>query len=180
MSKGEPSNILRGFENLADILKGPHPEKQAKILGSVFGRTDFSRIFIFGSRILGCRIFFSSFLWEKVPRKILQENPRENPPKFTQQKSPTHFCRGPFQKNRSKVGFGGGGDKYKIGPNYMSCCILIFYMFFCSGPGKGGVRGARKKGSRFLLKVPQGYLRGERGGHWSGGCLRGLYGVGGG
>ena len=31
-----------------------------------------------------------SFLWGKVPRKILQENPRKNPPKFIQQKSPTH------------------------------------------------------------------------------------------
>ena len=29
-----------------------------------------------------------------MPRKILQENPRQNPPNFTQQKSPTHFCRG--------------------------------------------------------------------------------------
>ena len=38
--------------------------------------------------------FFSSFLWGKVPRKILQENPRQTPPKFIQQKSPTHFCRG--------------------------------------------------------------------------------------
>ena len=34
---------------------------------------------------------------EKVPRKILQENPRQNPPKFIQQKSPTHFCRGAGQ-----------------------------------------------------------------------------------
>ena len=29
-----------------------------------------------------------------MPRKILQENPRQNPPNFIQQKSPTHFCRG--------------------------------------------------------------------------------------
>ena len=43
---------------------------------------------------MGRADFFSSFLWEKVPRKILQENPRQNPPKLTQQKSPTHFCRG--------------------------------------------------------------------------------------
>ena len=42
-----------------------------------------------GFLFLGRRIFsrisspdlFSSFLWEKVPRKILQENPRQNPPK---------------------------------------------------------------------------------------------------
>ena len=37
--------------------------------------------------------FFSSFLWEKVPRKILQENPRENPPKFIQQKSSNTFLQ---------------------------------------------------------------------------------------
>ena len=58
--------------------------------------------YVFHSRplFLGRRIssrilsgFFSSSLWEKVPRKILQENPRQNPPKFIQQKSPTHFCR---------------------------------------------------------------------------------------
>ena len=56
------------------------------------------RGFLFLSRRIFPRIFspdfFSSFLWEKVPRKILQENPRQNPPKFIQQKSPTHFCRG--------------------------------------------------------------------------------------
>ena len=40
------------------------------------------------------RIFSPHSLWEKVPRKILQENPRQNPPKLTQQKSLTHFCRG--------------------------------------------------------------------------------------
>ena len=40
------------------------------------------------------RIFSPHFCGEKVPRKILQENPRQNPPKFIQQKSPTHFCRG--------------------------------------------------------------------------------------
>ena len=50
------------------------------------GRRIFSRIF--------SPDLFSSFLWEKVPRKILQENPRQNPPKFIQQKSLTHFCRG--------------------------------------------------------------------------------------
>ena len=38
--------------------------------------------------------FFSSFLWGQVPRKILQENPWQNPPNFAQQKSTTYFCRG--------------------------------------------------------------------------------------
>ena len=71
------------------------------LLGSVFGRTDFSRIFIFGPPdffvdfVAG---FFSSFSREKVPRKILQENPQRNPLKFTQQKSPTYF----LQRGRDK------------------------------------------------------------------------------
>ena len=54
-----------------------------------------------GFLFLGCWILpqifspdFFSFLWEKVPRKVLQENPQQNPPKIIRQKSPTHFCRG--------------------------------------------------------------------------------------
>ena len=70
-------------------------------MSNCWGRVLAERIFR-GFLFLGRRIFsrifspdfFSSFLWEKVPRKILQENPRQNPPKFIQQKSPTHFCRG--------------------------------------------------------------------------------------
>ena len=66
------------------------------ILGSGFGRTNF-RGFLFLGRRIFLRVFspdfFSSFLWEKVPRKILQENPRENPPKCIQQKSSDTFLR---------------------------------------------------------------------------------------
>ena len=66
-------------------------------LGSVSGRTEFLRI-LFLSRRISSRILspdlFSSFLWEKLPRKILHEIPQQNPPKFVQQKSPTTFCRG--------------------------------------------------------------------------------------
>ena len=67
-----------------------------------FWQNGFFRGFLFLSRRISSRIlspdFFSSFLWEKVPRKILQENPRQNPPKFIQQKSPTIFCRGAGQR----------------------------------------------------------------------------------
>ena len=67
--------------------------KKNKVLGSVFGRTDFSQIFFFGRRIFSQILspdFFSSFLWERVPRTILQENP----PKFIPQKSlPRHAFR---------------------------------------------------------------------------------------
>ena len=67
------------------------------VLGSVFDSEGFFADFYcwarFFSRILSPDFFSSSF-GEKVPRKILQENPLQKPPKFTQQKSPTHFCRG--------------------------------------------------------------------------------------
>ena len=66
------------------------------MLGSVFGRADFSRILCLGRRIFSRILsldFFSSFLWEKVPRKILQENPRQNPPNLHNKNPPTHFCR---------------------------------------------------------------------------------------
>ena len=65
-------------------------------LGSDFGRTDFSRIFIFGPPDFFVDFlagFFLLIFVGKVPRKILQENPRENPPKFIQQNPPTPFCR---------------------------------------------------------------------------------------
>ena len=58
---------------------------QKQVTVDVFGRTDFSWIFIFeppdfvADSVAG---FFSSFLCEKVPRKILQENHRQNPPNF--------------------------------------------------------------------------------------------------
>ena len=84
------------------------PRFSVQRLGSAFGRTDFSRILFLGRRIFSrenvwaagffrdflARFFLLIFLGEEVPRKILQENPQRNPPKFTQQKSPTCFCRG--------------------------------------------------------------------------------------
>ena len=41
---------------------------------------------------------------QKMPRKILQENRQQNPPKFVQQNSPTTFCRGAGPAN-DKHGF---------------------------------------------------------------------------
>ena len=69
-----------------------HPPPQ--ILGPVFGRTDSSRSFIFGQLdfFADFVVGFSLLIFVRtVPRKVLQENPRRNPPKFTQQKSPTHI-----------------------------------------------------------------------------------------
>ena len=73
-----------------------------------FWQNGFFRGFLFlGRRIFFCsRIlspnFFSSFLWEKVPRKILQENPRQNGAKTIQNlynKNPRHMsAEGPGQQ----------------------------------------------------------------------------------
>ena len=89
-----PSNFTTRFW----VVAGP---AFLRIVSIFYGRFLAERIFR-GFLFLGRRIFsrifapdfFFSFLWEKVPRKSLQENPRQNPPKFKQQKSPTHFCRG--------------------------------------------------------------------------------------
>ena len=90
------------FFHLEAILRLRHwnvatQSKVLQVLGLVFGRTDFSRIFMFGPPVFFrgfCRQFFSPHFREKKSPEILQENPRQNPPKFIQQKSPTHFCRG--------------------------------------------------------------------------------------
>ena len=65
----------------------------------------FGGFFFFLSRRIFLRISlpecFSSFMWEKAPRKILQENLWQNPPKLMQQKSPTHSCRGAGPKKKA-------------------------------------------------------------------------------
>ena len=43
-------------------------------------------------------ILLSLLFWGEVPRKLFLEDPRQNPPKFIHQKSPTYFCRGPGQE----------------------------------------------------------------------------------
>ena len=65
--------------------------RTSAMLGSGYGRTDFSQIFFRGFLLLSRRIFsrilppdFPSHFVGKKPRKILQENPRQNPPKFVQ------------------------------------------------------------------------------------------------
>ena len=65
--------------------------KRKRTIRAGFWQNGFFADFYFWAAGFFSRIFspefFSSFLWEKVPRKILQENPRENPPNFIQQKS---------------------------------------------------------------------------------------------
>ena len=88
--------IFKSLRSESISLRCVFAEKPNLLLGPAFGRTDFSRIFIFeppdffADFLAG---FFSSFLWEKVPRKILRENPRQNPPKFIQQKSSNTFLQ---------------------------------------------------------------------------------------
>ena len=54
------------------------------------------------SRILSPEcVFCSHFFWEEVPRKTLQENPRQDPPKVIPRKSPQHSsAEGPGQRLR--------------------------------------------------------------------------------
>ena len=71
-------------------------------LGSAFGRTDFSRIFIFEPQDFFADLvagFFLLIFVGKVPRKILQENPRQNPPQILYNKNPRHIsAEGPGQE----------------------------------------------------------------------------------
>ena len=62
-----------------------------------FGRTDFARILIFEPPDLFAELF-SSLLWEKVPRKILQKSPDKILQvllTFVQPKSLAIYCEGP-------------------------------------------------------------------------------------
>ena len=78
------------FENAAIFLRLQF------FIGSVFGRTDFPRNFIFEqpdfSRISSPDIF--SFSWEKVPSQILQENPPAKSSKIYATKIPDTFLQG--------------------------------------------------------------------------------------
>ena len=86
--------LCRFFKSHRNFLQGIWNDNDQ---GRFLAERIFSRIFIFGPPDF-FTAFFSSFLWAKVPRKVLQENPpgkpRQIPPKLIQPKSPTHFCRG--------------------------------------------------------------------------------------
>ena len=77
-----PRRVFSGVGGGACIKFGPVPKSAplcsvVHLLGSVFGRRDSSRIFIFESHNFFAD-FIASFLWGnfKMPRKILQDNPR--------------------------------------------------------------------------------------------------------
>ena len=94
VSKRAPTLGLRKKSSIADC-EDEKPKsncKQARLDIRVgFWQNGFSRIFIFGPPDFFADFlagfFLLIFVGEKVPRKILQENPRENPPIFIQQKS---------------------------------------------------------------------------------------------
>ena len=111
-----------------DTFCPPPPLRIPKRLGSDFGRTDFSRIFIFGPPDFFADFlagFFLLIFVGKVPRKILQENPRENPPKFIQQKSSDTLLQiGWGKKEGSRDCFGEGSKRGS-------------WKLFCSGHFEG-------------------------------------------
>ena len=69
---------------------GPH-NIDAHLLGSGFGRTDFVVDFYVLAAGFPRPIFSPHFCGEKVPRKILQENPLQNPLQNLYSKSPRHI-----------------------------------------------------------------------------------------
>ena len=96
----DPLLQVRADTRRVTILPQKAPAKLVQcwpaIFGSDFGRTDFSRIFIFGPRIFS-RIFspdfFSSFLWEKCPEKSSRKIPEKILQNLYNKNPPTHFCR---------------------------------------------------------------------------------------
>ena len=110
---------------------------------TVFGRTDFSRIFIFeppdffADFLAG---FFLLIFVGKVPRKILQENPRENPPKCIQQKSSDTFLQIGRGRKTGKVNFCTGAGR------------KAFFEFFRpdSGPPPPGTYASTAKKGKFI------------------------------
>ena len=65
--------------------------------GSVFGRTDFSRIYIFGPPDSFADFVAGFFLLILVGKSAQKNRPGKSPAKsskFILQESPTHFCRG--------------------------------------------------------------------------------------
>ena len=64
------------------------------MLGPVFGRMNLLQSFISEPPFFFVRHrIFALILWERVARKVLQENPWQNLPNFVHRKSPTHSCR---------------------------------------------------------------------------------------
>ena len=145
--------FFRPHRNPPRICTGEvHETTTNQVLGPAFGRTDFSRIFIleppdfFADFLAG---LFLLILWEEVPRNILQENPRENPPKLIQQNPPTHFCRLPRAT---------GGFRIRYVSFFSSCSV--------AGKGRRSPRQAWGGGSvRIDKRVggARGQGEGERG-----------------
>ena len=82
--------LPRGFQNYSQT-----PSR--KVLGSVFGRTDYSRIFIFGPPDCFADFVAGLFLLIFVGKSAQKNPPRKSPAKSSKictTKSPTHFCRG--------------------------------------------------------------------------------------
>ena len=89
--------------HLGSSLPGASSRKRAFSLSS-FSKNRFFADFYFWAAGFFCgfsRRIFLPHLVGKSAQKNPPGNPRQNPPKFMQQKCPTHFCRGAGPKKRS-------------------------------------------------------------------------------
>ena len=86
---------------------------------------------------------------------------------------------------RQGLSWAGRAQRYKWGRTAVQLGDALYFLlvdvsdifyFFVLGRGEGGIRGVRKGGVRFLLKIPGGGGEGEG----PGGCLAGIWGGGGG
>ena len=150
-------------------------------LGSVFGRTDFSRFFLGGAAGFFADFVAGFFLliFESVGKSAQKNPPGKSPAKFTPEKSPTHFCGGAGRTEldsfcelkalwvaicqSSKLGLKAFKEASKtshemseesLSKGSMSWWTFrIFFIFFWYGEGKGEFRGAGKgRGSVFYWK----------------------------
>ena len=98
----------------------------------------------------------------KIPQKILQENPRQNPPKFIQQKSPTHFCRGAAPKKYRYRLFQSGRTRQvprscpRKCPLKWSCSFLMFCLLLRLHLGNSNL--GSNPGIRIFRYRPKGVL----------------------
>ena len=91
--------LTYGFGGFLQVTtSSPEMHRGSKFLRVGFWQNGFFCGFLFWSIRISSRILspdsFLIFVGEIVHREIHQENPRQNPPKFTQQESLTTFCRG--------------------------------------------------------------------------------------
>ena len=103
--RGSPHRQMKEFQQGSQkLVSSLHKQNH---LGPAFGRTDFSRIFIFeppdffADFLAG---FFSSFCGKKCPEKSSRKIPGKILQNLYNKNPPTHFCRLPRAKFRKEQG----------------------------------------------------------------------------